>query len=586
MHILEIDTIPLHAVRTWLEEVVHLCTPHRIVLCDGSEKETLLANAVQEGRAYPLQRPNSYAFFSDPRDVARVEARTWICTEEEEEAGPTNNWCAPAKMYQQLQHHFQGAMVGQTLYVVPFCMGSLDSPFARFGIQVTNAPYVVLMMEKMTRMGPDVWQKILEGTPFTQCWHATGGDPTAQWPCDPDNVIVAHFPQSNAVWSYGSGYGGNAILGKKSLALRLASYQAHKEGWLAEHMLTIGVTSPEGVKKYFAAAFPSACGKTNLAMLQSQLPGWKVSCIGDDIAWIRFDATGRAWSVNPEVGVFGVAPGVSHHSNPAITTMIAAQSYFTNVALTEQDDVWWEGMGERPDNLRTWDGTTNGPAAHPNARFTVALERCPVLDTQWCNPEGVPLDGIIFGGRRDHLMPLVFQAHDWDHGVLLGASLASQQTAAAEGSLGAVRRDPFAMLPFCGYNIGDYFAHWLKFASPNAPKIFHVNWFRKGKDGAFLWPGFSENMHVLQWIFRRCEANVEAQASPLGWLPFWKDIACDGCTLSHEQRTELLAVHPHEWLEEMQLLRNYFKILGNRVPEKLFTLLAEQQSRFTKGSTL
>lgn len=562
-----------------LVEISDLCLPEAIVLWGDSEKEyqNLCEELVRRGTFLPLnsdKRPRSYLCRSDPADVARVEAATFICSKTKEDAGPTNNWRDPEEMKGILRGLFRGAMQGRTLYVIPFCMGPIDSPFALFGIELTDSPYVVCNMRIMTKTGLSVLRAMTSS--WIPCIHSVGrplltGSTDVSWPCNPENRHIVHFPEEKSVWSFGSGYGGNALLGKKSVALRIASVLAKEEGWLAEHMLIIGVTNPEGKKKYFAAAFPSQCGKTNLALLTSTLPGWKVECIGDDIAWMRPGKDGKLYGVNPESGFFGVAPGTSFLSNPVAMETIRSDTIFTNVALTSEGDVWWEGMtSEVPEGLIDWKGNrydkcSGFPAAHPNARFTVAIDRCPALDPARNSSSGVPISAIIFGGRRATVMPLVYEAVSWEAGVLAGASLSSETTSAADGTPGKLRHDPFAMLPFCGYHMGAYFSHWLEMKQTvsDLPRIFSVNWFRK-ENGKFLWPGFGENIRVLEWIFACCDGSAAKKEAPFGWLPKSFDVA--GLSVEEEK---LFLCTKEELLSETEEMKRYFSIFGDRFPKAL-----------------
>lgn len=565
-------------------------------MCDGSEAENelLLNNMVRTGQLIKLNeelRPGSYLARSTPDDVARVEERTFICSEHESDAGPTNNWSDPEEMTNTLNGFFRGCMRGRTMYVVPFCMGPIDSPFSSIGVQITDSPYAVASMRMMTRMGKDALRMLEDGRDFVPCVHSVGApltdtDQDSSWPSAPvSEKYIVHFPEQRRIWSYGSGYGGNALLGKKCYALRIASVMAREEGWLAEHMLIVGVTNPQGVKKYIAAAFPSACGKTNLAMLQSTLPGWKVECVGDDIAWMRI-VDGQLRAVNPEAGFFGVAPGTSMHSNPNAMKSIEKNTVFTNVALKENNDIWWEDIGEeKPDNMINWLRTEHSKdspydAAHPNSRFCVSASQCPVMDENWESPEGVPISAIIFGGRRSSTVPLVYQTRDWKHGVFVGASMTSETTAAAAGARGVLRGDPFAMKPFCGYHVGDYFQHWLnvgaKIDPAKQPKIFHVNWFRKSKAGKFLWPGFGENIRVIDWILKRVDAEGEdgAKKTPIGYIPAKGAIDLEGLDIDEDTMEEITSVNPKEWVGEHERTNLFFKQLGNKAPEVLNEELA------------
>jgi phosphoenolpyruvate carboxykinase (GTP) len=543
------------------------------------EYDALAEQLVRSGTLIPLpRRPRSYYCRSHPDDVARVEENTFICSPTRDEAGPTNNWKDPDEMRSLLHRLFDGCMKGRTLYVIPYCMGPLNSPFSRFGVELTDSAYVVLNMSIMTRIGAAVLDAMGD-RPFVPGVHSVGvplepGQKDLPWPCNPTNRWIVHFPQDPSIWSFGSGYGGNALLGKKCFALRIASALARKEGWLAEHMLILGITHPDGRKKYIAAAFPSACGKTNLAMLRPTLPGWKIECVGDDIAWIHIGPDGRLYAINPETGYFGVAPGTSPATNPNALSTLTHNTLFTNTALTPDHDVWWEGIGAPPPpGLIDWRGELyNGsqPAAHPNSRFTTPSSQCPIFDPASLSPAGVPLSAILFGGRRASLMPLVVEARSWTHGVFLGASLSSETTAAASGAVGKLRRDPFAMLPFCGYHMGDYFSHWLSFASrttaENLPRIFAVNWFRKDASGAYLWPGYGENIRVLEWIFHRTDAppSAPARATPLGLLP--ASLPLDGISTPLDS---LLAYDLAEWRQEAEQLRAYFATFAPHLPQPL-----------------
>lgn len=584
-------------VQEWVNEATALLEPDTVVWCDGSPEEAqhLIDVMVAQGTMTRLNddlRPGSYLARSEPTDVARVESRTFICSQDPQDAGPTNNWEDPTAMRETLRGLSQGAMHGRTLYVVPFSMGPLNSPMARFGVQITDSPYVVLSLHMMVRVQPEVLAGISEGASWVKCLHTVGaplqeGESDTAWPCN-ETKYISHFPETKEIWSFGSAYGGNALLPKKAFALRIASVLAREEGWMAEHMLLVKITSPEGKSYRVVAAFPSACGKTNFAMMQPTLPGWKVETLGDDIAWLAPGADGRLRAINPEAGFFGVAPGTGVGTNPVAMDMLSSQTVFTNVAMTSEGDVWWEGMTkETPEGLTDWQGqpfdTDSGkPAAHPNARFTVKLGACASLASEWDDPEGVVVDAIIFGGRRATTMPLVVEARDWKHGVFLGATMASEKTAAAEGTLGEVRRDPFAMLPFCGYNMGDYMQNWLDMGDRlrgvgRMPRIFHVNWFQKDDDGRFIWPGFGENSRVVEWIVNRLEGAVAADPSPIGLLP--KSLNTEGLELSEEALHSLLSVSPELVSADLDDAEEFLAQFGDRLPEEILGELRATRER-------
>ncbi len=590
------------ALDAWVEEIAALTQPDRIHWVDGSaaENEALLRRQVEEGKLIKLNpewRPGSYLARSHPSDVARTEARTFIASEREEDAGPTNNWIAPAEIRATITPLFEGSMRGRTMYVVPFSMGAVGGPLSHIGVQITDSAYAVTSIGIMTRVGADVLEQIAAGKPWVRTIHSVGaplapGQEDVAWPCNDEKYIV-HFPDTLEVWSYGSGYGGNAILAKKCFALRIASVIGRNEGWLAEHMLLIRVIDPRGTAYHLAAAFPSACGKTNLAMLRPTIPGWRVETLGDDIAWLRPGEDGRLWAINPEAGFFGVAPGTGESTNVTAVETLWGNTIFTNVALRPDGDVWWEGLTEEaPAELIDWEGkpwtpASGRPAAHPNSRFTVSARQCPQIAEDWDAPEGVPLDAILFGGRRASNVPLVVEATDWTHGVFLGSNISSERTAAAEGAVGELRRDPFAMLPFCGYNMADYFAHWLKVGQKlrfdRAPRVFQVNWFRKGADGRFLWPGFGDNARVIEWIIRRIDGSVGAAESPVGRLPKPGDLNLDGTDVSEHDIEELFAVDPASWLAEADLTEEFYRTFGGKVPPALYAELAALRYRMQRA---